>query len=70
MIDGIVADNPKNLPVVYRWAKMKLAIYNHRKLFGLSYRQAMDEPFDEFLTNAKINKLIDDKITMENKKNG
>ena len=49
----------------YKWAKMKVAIFNYRKMFGLSYEEVMAEPFDEFLINAKIEELVGIKARME-----
>jgi len=68
VINGVVSDNPvEGLEPRYEWAKMKVAIFNYRKMFGLSYHQVMAEPLEEFVLNAKINELVNTKIDMENK---
>ena len=65
MISGVVSDSPvEELEPRYEWAKTKVAIFNYRKMFGLSYREAMQEPLDEFLINAKIEELINTKVNM------
>lgn len=66
MIDGNVADEVaegETLEPRYYWAKLKIAIFNYRKLFGLTADQVREEPFDEFILNAKIDELISEKIS-------
>lgn len=59
MINGVVSDSPvEKLAPRYEWAKIQVAIFNYRKLFGLSYSQVMAEPLESFMLNAKINELV------------
>lgn len=69
VIDGVVSDEiaeGETLDPLYQWAKFKISIFNYRKLFGLTFKEAMEEDFDEFLLNDKINELIYTKKQMEN----
>lgn len=35
--------------------------YSYRQLFGLSYRELMDEPYDKFLLNLRIAAILQKK---------
>lgn len=56
----------------YYQAKFKVAVFNYRKIFGLSFQEVMEEPFDEFIINARINQMISlkDRKEAENNKHG
>ncbi len=45
-----------------------LSRYNYRKEFGLSYREFIEEPLDEFFINNEIMSVISDLQAREKKK--
>lgn len=49
---------------------MELALFQYRKLFGLSAAQLAEEPADQLFLNLKIYAYIKDKERLEAKKNG
>ena len=51
-------------------APMELALFQYRKLFGLSAAQLAEEPADQLFLNLKIYAYIKDKERLEAKNNG
>lgn len=69
VINGVVSDDPvEELDKVYDWAKLQVALFNYRKLFGLSYEEVLKEPLEEFVINAKIEELMSIKREQEIKR--
>ncbi len=40
-----------------KWALEKIGNFRYRERFHLSYRQFMEEPYEEFVTNVEIMKV-------------
>jgi len=61
-----VAENPiENLLPEYSWAKLKIAEFHYRKLFGLTKEEMDKELWEDFYVNREISKAIAEKEEAE-----
>lgn len=69
MSDIIVTEAVPDKPDAnYSWATERLAEYQYRKIFKLSYKEYMDEPIESYKANSQIAKMINDKENRSVKK--